>query len=313
MSQGRVPELSLADYLRGTPTARDAFSAELMRGLQRYGFIILRDHDVPAPLLAAAYELSAAFFAQPDEDKRLYIGGARGYAPFRTEHAKDHALPDLKEFWQIGPEETDTTGNDTTAPPNLWPASPEGFRETFVALYEALENTGGILLEALTPGLSLPRDFFDPLVRGGNSVLRLIHYPPVPSDIEPGSVRSAPHEDINLITLLVAAQGPGLQLLDRDGQWLPVETERNNLIVDSGDMLARMTNDVIPATTHRVVNPSDNNVSRYSMPFFMHPRSDVCLSCLPSCIGTGAKYPHITAGAFLEERLREIGLIEPPA
>jgi isopenicillin N synthase-like dioxygenase len=124
-------------------------------------------------------------------------------------------------------------------------------------------------------------------------------------------LRAAPHEDINLITLLVAAQGPGLELLDRNGSWLPVTTSRNNLIVDAGDMLARMTNDIIPATTHRVVNPSGPNVSRYSMPFFMHPNSDVVLSCLPSCIGTGAKYPDITAGTFLAQRLREIGLIKP--
>jgi isopenicillin N synthase-like dioxygenase len=141
-----------------------------------------------------------------------------------------------------------------------------------------------------------------------NSVLRLLHYPPVADEVA-GSVRSAAHEDINLITLLLAPQGPGLELLDRDGRWLPIETSRNDLIVDSGDMLARMTNDVIPATTHRVVNPSAENVSRYSMPFFMHPDANVMLRCLPSCIGTGAKYVDIRAGTFLEQRLTEIGLI----
>ena len=311
MTENRVPELSFAAYLHGDSASRDAFSADLMRGLQRYGFIILRDHPVPTELLAQAYDLSVALFEQPEAEKRAHIRGPRGYAPFRTEHAKDHALPDLKEFWQIGPEHPAGETDDTTTPPNVWPARPEKFRRTFVTLYKALEYTGRILLEALTPGLSLPRHFFDSWVDGGNSVLRLIHYPPVPADIEPGSVRSAPHEDINLITLLVAAQGPGLQLLDRDGQWLPVETEPTNLIVDSGDMLARMTNDVIPATTHRVVNPTGANVSRYSMPFFMHPRSDVVLSCLPSCVGAGPRYADITAGAFLEQRLREIGLIKP--
>jgi len=307
MTDSGIPELSLADYLHGGATARDAFASELMRGLQRYGFFVLRDHPVPATLLDQAYELSVELFAQPEAVKRRYVGGPRGYTPFRTEHAKNHPVPDLKEFWQIGPELR--ASDDAAEPPNIWPESPSAFRETFVALYRALEDTGRILLEALTSGLDLPRDYFDSRVRGGNSVLRLIHYPPVPSELQPGSVRSAPHEDINLITLLVAAQGPGLELLDRDGRWLPVHAARNNLIVDSGDMLAHLTNDVIPATTHRVVNPSGANVSRYSMPFFMHPRSEVSLSCLPSCVGAGAKYPEITAGAFLMQRLREIGLI----
>jgi isopenicillin N synthase-like dioxygenase len=312
MTESRVPELSLAEYLHGERAARDAFSTALLQGLQRYGFIILRDHGVPAALLDEAYRLSIALFAQPEAVKRQYARGPRGYTPFRTEHAKDHPAPDLKEFWQIGPERADAQ-DDPTAPPNVWPAAPAGFRDICVALYRALEDTGRTLLDALAPGLALPPGFFAPLVHDGNSVLRLIHYPPVPADVEPGSVRSAPHEDINLITLLVAARGPGLELLDRDGRWLPVETDVNNLIVDSGDMLARMTNDVIPATTHRVVNPAGANVSRYSMPFFMHPCSEVSLRCLPSCIGAGARYPEITAGAFLEQRLREIGLIGPRA
>ena len=312
MTESRVPELSLAEYLHGTPASRDAFSTALLQGLQRYGFIILRDHGIPAALLDEAYRLSVALFAEPEAVKRRCARGPRGYAPFRTEHAKDHSAPDLKEFWQIGPERAGAH-DDPTTPPNVWPDSPGGFRDTCVALYRALEDTGRTLLDALTPGLALPSGFFTPLVHDGNSVLRLIHYPPVPANVEPGSVRSAPHEDINLITLLVAARGPGLELLDRDGRWLPVETDVNNLIVDSGDMLARMTNDVIPATTHRVVNPAGANVSRYSMPFFMHPRSEVSLRCLPSCRGAGVRYPEITAGAFLEQRLREIGLIAPKA
>ena len=305
----RVPELSLADYTQGTHRARDAFCDELTRGLQRYGFIILRDHPVSMTLLDEAYRLSAELFAQPEEIKNRYIGGPRGYAPFRTERARQRSVPDLKEFWQIGPERTDGISRGPTEPPNIWPAAPPGFKETFLELFGALQDTGRIILEALTPGLSLPKDFFVPMVNDANSVLRLLHYPPVPDDADPESVRAAAHEDINLLTLLVAAQGAGLELLDRDGRWLPVETVRNNLIVDSGDMLARITNDVIPATTHRVVNPSGRNVSRYSMPFFMHPNSDAVLRCLPSCVGTGAKYPEIAAAEFLERRLREIGLL----
>jgi isopenicillin N synthase-like dioxygenase len=311
--QARVPNLSLADYLYGSPSARAAFSKALMLGLQRYGFIILRDHLIASASIDAAYALSAQFFAQTEAVKRGYVGGPRGYVPFRTEHAKNQTVPDLKEFWQIGPEHADEgAGGCEAVPPNIWPQSPAGFKEGFLALFDALQETGRVILEALTPTLSIPADFFEPLLRGRNSVLRLLHYPPVAGDEEAGGVRSAAHEDINLITLLLAPQGPGLELLDRDGRWLSVETERNNLIVDSGDMLARMTNDVIPATTHRVVNPGAHNVSRYSMPFFMHPDADVVLRCLPSCIGAGAKYADIRAGTFLEQRLAEIGLVKAP-
>jgi isopenicillin N synthase-like dioxygenase len=309
----RVPELSLADYTRGTPAARKAFCTQLIQGLKRYGFIVLRDHPVSDALLTRAYELSAAFFAQPEAEKRRYVGGPRGYVPFGVEHAKNQTLPDLKEFWQLGPERTGDARTSALEPPNLWPTSPAGFRDTFVELFDGLQETGRIVLEALAPGLTLPHDFFAPRISERNSVLRLLHYPPVSADISPGSVRAAAHEDINLLTLLVAAQGPGLELLDRNGEWLPVEAPRHALIVDSGDMLARMTNDVIPATTHRVVNPSGPNVSRYSMPFFMHPNTDVVLECVPSCVGSGVKHPEITAGAFLEQRLREIGLLQGKA
>jgi isopenicillin N synthase-like dioxygenase len=310
MLMERVPELHLTDYSRGEAASRESFSAQLFSALQRFGFVILRDHGIPATLLNSAYELSAAFFAQPLEIKQRYTRGPRGFTPFRTERAKDASVPDLKEFWQIGPEDQSAMENDPTQAPNVWPDYPPRFKETFLALHAALENTGRVLLEALTPGLDVPLDYFESRARGGNSVLRLIHYPPVPEGVERGSVRSAPHEDINLITLLVPARGPGLQLLDRDGQWLPVNAGPNDLIVDSGDMLARMTNDVIPATTHRVVNPEGPNVSRYSLPFFVHPRSDVTLSCIPSCEGSGARYSEITAGEFLEQRLRAIGLIK---
>jgi isopenicillin N synthase-like dioxygenase len=307
--QQRVPELSLADYTHGEAAQRETFRTELVRGLKRYGFVTLRDHPVSMQLLDTAYRLSTALFALPEETKQRYVGGPRGYVPFRTERAKNRSVPDLKEFWQIGPERADDESRGPTEPPNLWPAEPAEFKQTFLALFNALQDTGRIVLEALAPGLSLPPHFFAPLIDNSNSVLRLLHYPPIPADADPESVRAAAHEDINLLTLLVAAQGSGLELLDRDGRWLPVETARNNLILDSGDMLARLTNDVIPATTHRVVNPQGPNVSRYSMPFFMHPNNDVLLSCLPSCVGDGAKYPDITAGAFLEQRLKEIGLL----
>jgi isopenicillin N synthase-like dioxygenase len=309
---GGVPELGMREYLEGSAAQRAAFSAALMQGLQRYGFIILCDHPVTPPLIDAAYASIARLFAQPEAVKREYIGGARGYAPFGTEHAKNRTVPDLKEFWQIGPEPADVAPARGGVPANIWPPFPEGFKDTVIALFEALQATGRAILEALAPALGEPHDFFDRRIVARNSVLRLLHYPPVTTGAD-AAVRSAAHEDINLITLLLAPQGPGLELLDRDGRWLSVETSRNNLIVDSGDMLARITNDVIPATTHRVVNPSVENVSRYSMPFFMHPDPEVVLRCLPACVGAGARYPEIRAGTFLEQRLMEIGLVDGPA
>jgi isopenicillin N synthase-like dioxygenase len=303
----RVPELSLRDFTGGDDAARAAFSADLMRGLQDYGFVILKDHGVPMELLGRAYTQAEALFALPEPAKRRYAAGLRGYTPFGTEHAKDSRHPDLKEFWQIGRDPSPEVA-DEHLPPNVWPAEVPGFEATFRALFDALDATGRTLLRALAPRLGLAEDHFDPLVRHGTSILRVLHYPPVADDVAPGYVRSAAHEDINFLTIMVAAKGAGLELLDRDGTWLPVETEPTNLIVDSGDMLQRLTNGVIPATTHRVVNPVGPNVSRYSMPFFMHPSSSVPLDVLPSCRGAGAKYPPITAGEFLAERLREIGL-----
>jgi isopenicillin N synthase-like dioxygenase len=269
-----VPELSVAAWTSGTAASRERFAAGLMRGLQRFGFVILKDHEVPTALLERAYALAERLFALPEPVKRRYCGGLRGYTPFGTEHAKDNHYPDLKEFWQVG-----RVGD--ALPPNVWPTEIAGFEATFLDLFAGLDSTGRMLLEALAPALDLPPTYFDPLVRTGNSVLRVIHYPPVPADADPHCVRSAAHEDINFLTVLVAARGAGLELLDRDGRWLPVQSDPHHLIVDSGDMLARLTNDVIPATTHRVVNPQGPNVSRYSMPFFMHPVESTSLRCLP--------------------------------
>ena len=302
-----VPTLSLKAFTHGSLADRAAFSDALMQGLQQYGFIILADHGVAEDLLEHAYEHAEEVFALPYTTKRRYAAGMRGYTPFGTEHARDSSLPDLKEFWQIGRAPAPGLPAEDF-PPNVWPAEFPAFERTFSNLFAALDETGRVLLSALAPKLGLPGDYFDAKVAGGTSILRVLHYPPVPEDAPEGAVRSAAHEDINFITLLVAAKGAGLQLLDRDGSWLPVETAPKNLIVDSGDMLQRLTNGVIPSTTHRVVNPVGPNVSRYSMPFFMHPASDVSLECLPSCEGDGAKWPEITAGEVLAQRLREIGL-----
>jgi isopenicillin N synthase-like dioxygenase len=322
----RVPELSLAQYTQGSAADRAAFEGALFAGLQDYGFIILADHGVAETLLDAAYAMAQQFFALPEAVKQASNGGLRGYTPFGTEHAKNHAVPDLKEFYSVGRElaagiqagngqELQPALDPEHYPPNVWPAAPATLREVFSALYSALDDAGQQLLAALEPALQLPAGWFATRCVAGNSVLRVIHYPPVGAGVAPGAVRSAAHEDINLLTLLVAARGGGLQLLDRDGTWLPVETEPRNLIVDSGDMLARLTNGVIPATTHRVVNPGGEfasiaNASRYSMPFFLHPTNDTSLAALPSCVTAERplRHPPTTAGAYLDERLREIGL-----
>jgi isopenicillin N synthase-like dioxygenase len=303
-----VLNLSLKRYTQGSPADQAAFSADLLRGLQTHGFIILKDHGISPALLESAYGLAKAVFALPEDEKRRHAAGMRGYTPFGVEHAKDSGHPDLKEFWQIGHEPVGNPTADEAFPANVWPEEPAGFRETFTDLFQQLNDTGLVLLRALAPTLGLPAGHFEPLARHGTSILRVLHYPPLAPDADPRCVRSAAHEDINLMTIMVAAAGAGLELLGRDGRWLPVETEPTNLIVDSGDMLARMTNGVIPATTHRVVNPAGPNVSRYSMPFFMHPTPNTSLKVLPACVGEGARFPDITAGEFLDERLKAIGM-----
>ena len=304
----KVPEISLSDFTTGTTAQKSDFAAALFDGLRDYGFVVLSNHNVDASLLMDAYRLSEKLFALPLETKARYRGGMRGYTPFGTEHAKGNHVPDLKEFWQIGHNVDPSNALDPLFPPNVWPHEIDGFETIFTSLFKALNETGVLLLRALAPSLSLDPHYFDARVARGTSLLRVLHYPPIPDGADPQCVRAAAHEDINFITILVAAKGAGLELLDRDGTWLSVETDARNLIIDSGDMLARLTNGVIPATTHRVVNPSGPNVSRYSMPFFMHPSVDTSLACLPSCIGEGARFPPITAGAFLQQRLREIGL-----
>ncbi|MDP1631735.1 MAG: 2-oxoglutarate and iron-dependent oxygenase domain-containing protein [Caulobacter sp.] len=303
-----VPELSLKAFTVGDAAARAAFSADLMRGLQDYGFIILRDHGVPLDLLAEAYGQAQALFALPEATKRQYAAGMRGYTPFGVEHAKDSGHPDLKEFWQVGHDPHPDAPADEPFPTNVWPAEAPGVEPAFRRLFDGLNETGVTLLRALAPELGLAEDFFDDKVRYGTSLLRVLHYPPLAADTDPNAVRAAAHEDINFLTIMVAARGGGLELLDRDGTWLPVVADPTCLIVDSGDMLARMTNGVIPATTHRVVNPTGPNVSRYSMPFFMHPTLETSLAVLDSCVGDGARFEPVTAGVFLDERLRAIGL-----
>lgn len=314
-STRKVPVLSLGHYTHGTEVQKKAFVDNLFTGLKEYGFIILKDHDVQPELLAQAYSILERFYALPEEVKKQYISKAtgfqRGYTPFGQEHAKDSPVMDLKEFWHLGRELPAGHYMYKYYPENIWPTELPEFKEVFTQLYTTLEQAGNAMLEALTGPLEVGKDFFAGMTKDGNSILRLLHYPPIPEGVDPRCLRAAPHEDINFITILPAATTSGLQLKDRDGTWLDIESDPGTLIVDVGDMLARLTNDVLPSTTHQVVNPNDGtNGHRYSMPFFIHPHPEASLKCLPSCRGAGEKYPEISANDFLMQRLREIGLLK---
>jgi isopenicillin N synthase-like dioxygenase len=308
----QVPELSLLSYVNGSSQDQVKFVDQLFRGIKDYGFIILTDHTVGDEKVKKAYDLAHEFFNLSEETKRQYHvkggGGQRGYTPFKAEHAKDNPNPDLKEFWHVGREFAAGSKELSLYPENLWPKEVAEFKKVFTELYSAMDITSKILLDAIGRALDVRPTFFSEMVSQGNSILRLIHYPPTKNQDTEKSIRAAAHEDINLITLLVGATDSGLELKDRDGTWLSVNSKPGQIVVDSGDMLSRITNELIPATTHRVVNPKDNKSARYSMPFFTHPNSDAVLECIPSCLGSGAKFKPILADDFLKERLRALGL-----
>ncbi|MFL9839555.1 2-oxoglutarate and iron-dependent oxygenase domain-containing protein [Sphingomonas sp. ST-64] len=305
-----VPLVSLADQA-GDP---QGFAAALGGSFERFGFAMVRDHGIPQDLVDRAWAMTEAFFARPEAEKRGYLvtggGGARGYTPFKTEIAKGASHVDLKEFWHIGRELPEGHRFSDLMAPNIWPDAPQGFRETFLELFAAFDTAGDRLLSAIALHLGLADDWFDHAVADGNSVLRLLHYPPVTEDAP--NVRAGAHEDINLITLLLGAEEAGLELLDKDGRWLPVKPPEGALVVNVGDMLQRLTNHVLPSTTHRVVNPpvERRGHSRYSMPFFLHPAPDFLIKALPQCVSAEnpEREPPITAHDYLAERLAEIGL-----
>lgn len=309
----KVPELSLLSYVNGSPKEQADFVNKLYSGIKDYGFIILTDHTVEQSVIDSGYKAVQDFFALDEATKKSYVceegGGQRGYTPFGTEHAKDNPHKDLKEFWHVGREVSDNHKFNKYYPKNVWPNQIDGFEKNLQNLYDELDKTSRILLEALGKALDVPNDYFSSMIETGNSILRAIHYPPVGEAPPAGSIRAAAHGDINLITILMGATASGLQLLDRDGTWLDVETKPGQLVVDSGDMMSRITNDVIPATIHRVINPEESTSARFSMPFFVHPHPDAMLECIPSCEGDGAKFPPITAHDALMKRLKDIGLM----
>ena len=315
MSSLATPPSIASVSLNAAVSDPETFAREIGQSFERYGFAIVSDHGIPADLIHRAEEKARALFALPEEVKRRYHvaggGGARGYTPFGIETAKGATQHDLKEFWHVGRELPEGHRFAELMAPNVWPAEVPSFRDTFLQLFAAFDTAGLRILEAIARHLRLAPDYFEDTVADGNSVLRLLHYPPVSADA-PG-VRAGAHEDINTITLLLGAEEAGLELLDRDGKWLPVAPKEGELVVNIGDMLQRLTNNVLKSTSHRVVNPPPERRgrARYSMPFFLHFRPDFLIETLPGCMTERPNlYPQpITAHDFLLERLREIKLV----
>lgn len=304
MDMTKMPVISL-----GLSDA-DALGQSLGDSFKTYGFATVVDHGLDPALVAKAWALTKELFDQPESEKRKgfdkAIAGQRGYTPFKTEIAKGADHHDLKEFWHVGRD----SGNML---PNIWPTVPE-FKETFQTLYAEMDRVGAHILSSIALYLGLPADWFDDKIENGNSILRLLHYPPIDGDAE-GCIRAGAHEDINLITLLLGAEEAGLQILRPDGSWMDVSPPEGGLAINVGDMLQRLCNHVLPSTTHRVVNPTGerSKFSRYSMPFFLHLNSDYAISTLPQCVTAENpnRYPEpILADDYLRERLIEIGLLK---
>ena len=308
-----IPVVDLRAFTHGDAASQDDFVRRFGAGLAEFGFVTLDRHDVPAELIRRAFDVTARLFALPPEALQRCVvpesKGNRGYVAFGRERAVGARLADLKEFWHVG-QETIRPEHAAIYERNVWPddAAVADFREVSLGLYRALESVALTSLRAVARYLQLPDGHFADMAIEGNSILRLIHYPPVPADVPAGAVRAAAHEDINLLTLLVESTTGGLELQARDGAWIPVHSLAGQIVLDAGDMLQRATNGMIPATTHRVVNPSGPNVTRYSLPFFTPPRPEVVLAPAATTVTPErpARYEPITAQAFLEDRLRAI-------
>ena len=305
-----VPTLDLSKFISGIDEERKVFSDDLGHSFNQTGFAIIKNHGLKKELTDELYKVIKAFFDLEDEKKIKYyfpdLYGQRGYVVKGQEHAKGSKKGDLKEFFHIG-------NPSISNPQNIWPHEIENFNEIGSEVFITLENIGLTLLRAISMYLNLDINYFEDKVKGGESILRSIHYFPLdPSDISDGAVRAAAHGDINLITLLMGASADGLEILTKQNKWIPISSKDDELVINVGDMLERLTNKRLLSTVHRVVNPSIDKLgtSRYSIPFFMHPRPEMDLSCLESCCSQNnpKQFEDITAGGFLEERLRDIGL-----
>lgn len=314
-----IPSLDLADFRSGDPAKKKSFVQELGKAYTNIGFVAVKNHGLSDELTASLYSVIKRFFALPEEVKLKYarpeLAGQRGYTPKGQEHAKGRNVGDLKEFYHVGQEVTDPNDPVKEAyPGNVWPEEIPEMGSICLQAYRTLEQAGKQMLQAIALYLELEENYFEDKVRFGNSILRPIHYFPIenPDAVPADAVRAAEHGDINLITLLMGASADGLQVLRRDGEWIPITALPDQIVVNVGDMLARHTNDKLKSTIHRVVNPARErmNTSRYSIPFFMHPRSEMDLSCLENCVDAEhpRQYEDITAGEFLNQRLAEIGL-----
>ncbi|RZK41461.1 MAG: isopenicillin N synthase family oxygenase [Pedobacter sp.] len=318
MSTPYIPCLDLGTYIHGNEEQRKKFSDEIGRAFNDSGFVTITNHGVSQELIEKLYENVKALFSLPVELKRKYekpeLAGQRGYTSAGKETAKGAKTADLKEFWQIGQEVTDGDAIKSRYPDNEVVEEIESFNAVTMEIYKKLEANGKHLLRAIATYLELPIDYFDKHVHNGNSILRGIHYFPIenPEALPDDAVRAGAHEDINLITLLIGASADGLEVLTRSNEWLPIKAHHTDIVVNVGDMLQRLTNNKLKSTTHRVVNPPVElmKTSRFSVPFFLHPRMEMDLTSLPSTIDADNPkvYSDMTAGEYLDERLREIGL-----
>lgn len=310
-----IPVVDLSHFTQGTPEQKQAFVAALGKAYEEVGFVAVKNHGIPDALIADLYRYVQEFFAMPFEAKHRYeipeLAGQRGYTSFGREHAKGFDAPDLKEFFQFGQTVEDNDPVKEQYPDNVTVNEQPAFTPTLGKAYRAFERSGTSLLQAIALYLGLDEHYFDQYVHNGNSILRAIHYPPITQEPK-SAIRAEQHEDINLITLLVGASADGLQILNKQDQWVPVTSLPEQIVVNVGDMLQRFTNNRLKSTTHRVVNPPRElwGTSRFSIPFFLHPKSEMSLACLDSCIDAEhpKAYEDITAGEYLDERLREIGL-----
>lgn len=318
MNEINIPRLDLNDYSAGSPGQKKKFSDDIGKAFTETGFVTIANHGMTRELMDELYIEVQKFFALPEDIKRKYekpeLAGQRGYTSKGKEKAKDARVPDLKEFWQRGQTVLDGDPVKAQYPDNLIVEELPRFNEVTMEVYQRLEKAGRHLLKAIAVFLGLEEDYFEDKVHNGNSILRAIHYFPImnPDDLPADAVRAGAHEDINLITLLIGASADGLEVLTRSGEWFPVKAQVEDIVVNVGDMLQRLTNNRLKSTTHRVVNPPRElmKTSRYSVPFFLHPKLNMDLTCLDICIDNEhpKAYPDVTAGEYLDERLREIGL-----
>ncbi|PTQ99831.1 isopenicillin N synthase-like dioxygenase [Mucilaginibacter yixingensis] len=318
MSTVHIARLDLNTYVNGSAEERKRFSDDIGQAFNETGFVTITNHGLDKALIDNLYTQVKALFAQPDAVKQKYeipgLAGQRGYTGKGKETAKGFKTPDLKEFWQIGQTVTDGDPVKNDYPDNVMVEELPEFNTVTREVYQKLETAGKHLLHAIAVYLGLDENYFEPKVHNGNSILRTLHYFGIedPDSLPADAVRAGAHEDINLITLLIGASADGLELLTRENEWFPVKAHGEDVVVNVGDMLQRLTNGKLKSTTHRVVNPPREQMknSRYSVPFFLHPKSDMDLTSLESCIDAGhpKQFSDMTAGEYLDERLREIGL-----